>query len=245
MRALVTSGLDDVPALMDEYDYYEDVYFGKISEDNLAKITKIKGIYEYINKLNPPKQADSHIPYRFIAQQASIFSPDDENRDQKVFNRLVKYGMVKEKRVDSVMQKIRLASNWGDDNMARDEKFELQLSDLHRKAVQELIEAIRPFTGLPDSPDSAKDLQSKVFSIARANGIEPKEFFALLYRMFLNADRGPRIGNYLLDLGIDRATNMLKRYLMADQIYSTRYFFSFGNCVSTFRSYSAFFEWTE
>src|SRR3712207_7292968 len=45
-------GLDDVPALMDEYDYYEDVYFGKIKEDNLAKLTKTKGIYEYINKLD-------------------------------------------------------------------------------------------------------------------------------------------------------------------------------------------------
>jgi lysyl-tRNA synthetase, class I len=206
-------GLDDVPSLMDEYDYYEDVYFGKISEANLAKLTKIKGIYEYINKLNPPKRPNPHIPYRFIVQQGSIFPPDDENRDEKVFNRLLKYGMVKEKKSDSVMHKIRLASNWGYDNMARDEKFELRLSDLDRKAVQELIEAIRPFTGLPDSPDSAKDLQSRVFSIARANGIEPKEFFALLYRMFLNTDRGPRIGNYLLDLGIDRATNVLMGYL--------------------------------
>jgi lysyl-tRNA synthetase, class I len=206
-------GLDDVPALMDEYDYYEDVYFGKISEGNLAKLTKTKGIYEYINKLNPAKQADPHIPYRFLAQQASIFPPDDDNRDEKVFNRLLKYGMVKEKKIDSVMHKIRLASNWSYDIMPRDEKFEVRLSDLHRKAVQELIEAIRSFTGIPDSPDSAKDLQSKVFSIARANGIEPKEFFALLYRMFLNADRGPRIGNYLLDLGIDRATSLLKRYL--------------------------------
>jgi lysyl-tRNA synthetase class 1 len=208
-------GLDDVPALMDEYDYYEDVYFGKISEDNLAKLTKIKGIYEYINKLNPPKQPDTHIPYRFIAQQASIFPPDDGDRDEKVFNRLLKYGMIREKKSESIMHKIRLASNWGDDNMAKDEKFEIRLSDLHRKAVQELIEAIRPFTGLPDSPDNAKNLQSNVFSIARANGIEPKEFFALLYKMFLNTDRGPRIGNYLLDLGIERATHMLKRYLDA------------------------------
>jgi lysyl-tRNA synthetase, class I len=206
-------GLDDVPALMDEYDYYEDVYFGKISEDNPAKLTKIKGIYEYINKLNPPKQPDTHIPYRFIAQQASIFPPDNSDRDEKVFNRLIKYGMVREKKSERVMHKIRLASNWGDDNMEKDEKFEIRLSDLHRKAVQELIEAITPFAGLPDSPDNAKNLQSNVFSIARANGIEPREFFALLYRMFLNTDRGPRIGNYLLDLGIERATSLLKRYL--------------------------------
>ncbi len=207
-------GLDDVPALMDEYDYYEDVYFGKINEDNLAKLTKIKGIYEYINKLNPPKQPDTHIPYRFIAQQASIFPPNSIDRDEKVFNRLLKYGMVREKKSERLMHKIRLASDWGNDNnMAKDEKFEIRLSDLHRKAVQELIEAMRPFAGLPDSPDNAKNLQSNVFSIARANGIEPKEFFALLYRMFLNTDRGPRIGNYLLDLGIDRATSLLNRYL--------------------------------
>ena len=208
-------GLDDVPALMDEYDYYEDVYFGKVNEDNPAKLTKITGIYEYINKLHPPKQPELHIPYRFIAQQASIFPPDDDNRIEKVFNRLLKYGMVKGNRTEGIKHKIRLASNWGDDNNAKndDEKFEIQLSDVHRKAVQELIEAMRPYAGTPDSPDNAKRLQSNVFSIARANDIEPKEFFTLLYRMFLNAEKGPRIGNYLLDLGIDRAAALLDRYL--------------------------------
>jgi lysyl-tRNA synthetase class 1 len=206
-------GLDDVPSLMDEYDYYEDVYFGKVKEDNLAKLTKIKGIYEYVNRLNPPKQPDLHIPYRFIAQQASIFPADDNNRPEKVFSRLVKYGMVKGNSTERIMHKISLASNWGDDNNAKDEKFEIQLSDLHIKAVRELIEAIRPFADLPDTPDNAKSLQSTVFSIARANSIEPKEFFALLYRMFLNSEKGPRIGNYILDLGVGRAANMLMRYL--------------------------------
>jgi len=206
-------GLDDVPSLMDEYDYYEDVYFGNVKEDNLAKLTKIKGIYEYVNRLNPPTQPDLHIPYRFIAQQASIFPPDDENRPEKVFSRLVKYGMVKGNSTERIMDKIRLASNWGDDNDAKAEQVEIQLSDLHVKAVRELIEAIRPFTDLPDSPDNSKNLQSTVFSIARANNIEPKEFFALLYRMFLNSEKGPRIGNYILDLGAGRAADMLTKYL--------------------------------
>ncbi|HLG37826.1 MAG TPA: lysine--tRNA ligase [Nitrososphaera sp.] len=203
-------GLDDVPALMDEYDYYEDVYFGKIKEDNPAKLSKIKGIYEYVNKLAPPKQPDPHVLYRFIAQQASIFPQGDE-RDEKVFNRLAKYGMVKEK-TDGIIRKIRLASNWADDNK-QDEKFEVQLSGPQKKAVKELIGVVRPFAGMPDSGDNAKNLQAKVFDIARNSSIEPKEFFMLLYRMFLNADRGPRIGNYFLDLGIDRATAVLQRYL--------------------------------
>jgi len=203
-------GLDDVPALMDEYDYYEDVYFGKIKEDNPAKLNKTKGVYEYINKLDPPKQPGSHILYRFIAQQASLFPPGDE-RDEKVLNRLVKYGMIKDK-TDDIIRKIRLASNWADDNK-QDEKFEVQLSYSQKKALQELIEAVKPFVGLSDSGDNAKNLQSKVFEVARNNRMEPKEFFTLLYRMFLNADRGPRIGNYFLDLGIVRATDVLQRYL--------------------------------
>jgi lysyl-tRNA synthetase class 1 len=207
-------GLDDVPALMDEYDHYEDVYFGKIKEDNLAKVTKIKGIYEYINKLNPPREASPHVPYQFIVQQASIFPPNSD-RDEKVFNRLLKYGMVKEK-TDSIMRKVRLASNWADDNMAKDQKFQVLLSDSHLKAVRELIETINQFSGLSDTADNAKNLQSKVFDIAKANDIDTKEFFTLLYRMFLNADRGPRMGNYLLDLGIDRARSILERYLKAD-----------------------------
>ena len=207
-------GLDDVPALMDEYDHYEDVYFGKIKEDNLAKVTKIKGIYEYINKLNPPREPSPRVPYQFIVQQASIFPPNSD-RDEKVFNRLLKYGMVKEK-TDSIMRKVRLASNWADDNMAKDQKFHVLLSDSHLKAVKELIETINQFSGLSDTADNAKNLQSKVFDIARANDIDTKEFFTLLYRMFLNADRGPRMGNYLLDLGIDRARSILERYLKAD-----------------------------
>lgn len=205
-------GLDDVPALMDEYDYYEDIYFGKIKEDNPAKLTKTKGIYEYINKLNPPKQPSPHVLYRFIAQQASIFPKSDDDRLDKIFNRLVKYGMVKDK-TDGIMQKIKLASNWADDNAVQDERFEVQLTYVQRKAVLELVQAIRPFAGTPDTSENAKVLQSKVFDIARNNGMEPKEFFTLLYRMFLNAERGPRIGNYFLDLGIDRATGVLQRYL--------------------------------
>jgi lysyl-tRNA synthetase, class I len=205
-------GLDDVPALMDEYDYYEDIYFGKIKEDNPAKLTRTKGIYEYINKLDLPKQPSPHVLYRFIAQQASIFPKSDDERLDKIFNRLVKYGMVKDK-TDGIMQKIKLASNWADDNAVQDEKFEVQLTDAQRKAVLELVQAIRPFAGTPDTSENAKVLQSKVFDIARNNGMEPKEFFTLLYRMFLNAERGPRIGNYFLDLGIDRATGVLQRYL--------------------------------
>lgn len=204
-------GVDDVPALMDEYDYYEDVYFGKIKEENPAKLAKLKGIYEYIHKLAPPAKPAQHAIYRFLAQQASIY-PGDPDREEKVFARLVKYGMAKEKS-DDLMRRIELAASWADDNLATDEKFEVQLSDSQHRAVEQLLSIIDEFASMQETPDNAKALQSKVFDIARANGMEPKELFTLLYRMFLNAERGPRIGNYFLDLGTERVSAVLKRYL--------------------------------
>lgn len=204
-------GLDDVPILMKEYDDLEDIYFNKVKIDNQAKLAKDRGIYEYINKLQPPKQPSPHVSYQLVAQQAAIFPPDEDRYD-KIFGRLATYNIVKEK-TDEIMQKIKLASNWADDNMAQEEKFDIKLSDSQRKAALDLIEAIEPFANTQSTPDNAKELQSKVFDIARNNGMEPKELFTLLYRMFLNAERGPRIGNYFLDLGIDRAINVLQRYL--------------------------------
>ncbi len=203
-------GLDDVLPIMDEYDSIEDIYFGKVQEPNSAKLSKTKGLYEYIHKLNPPKSPSPHVAYRVMAQQASLF-PAEEDRQEKVLVRLTKYGMVKDKN-DAIIEKIRLASNWADD-MMQEERFDIQLTDVQKKAINELIETLKPFKGMQDAPDNAKNLQSKVFEIARGNGIEPKEFFILLYKMFLNAERGPRIGNYFLDLGIDKVISVLERYL--------------------------------
>ena len=205
-------GLDDVRSLMDEYDLLEDKYFGKIKEENAAKLVKERGLYEYINKLQPPAQPSPHMPYQLVVQQAAIFPPSDD-RLEKIFNRLVTYNLVKEKS-DAVIGRIKLAANWADDNVAQeDDKFEVSLSEAQKKAIAELLELVKPFAKMPSNPENAKELQSKVFDVARNNKIEPKEFFTILYRMFLNADRGPRIGNYFLDLGIDRVTHVLSKYL--------------------------------
>ncbi len=157
-------GLDDVPTLMSEYDEIEDVYFGKTAEDNPAKLVKTKGLYEYVHKLSPPGKPLPHISYRLIAQQAAVI-PAGDDRYEKIIGRLENYGIVKEK-TDAVRQKIILASNWSDDSGggSQDEKYDVQLSESQKKAVGELIEEVKPFSGLPNTPDNAKNLQSKVLT---------------------------------------------------------------------------------
>src|SRR3989454_3541375 len=163
-------GLDDVPILMKEYDDLEDIYFGKEKVDNPAKLVKDKGLYEYINELRPPKQPGAHISYQLISQQAAIFPSSEDDKYDKIFNRLVTYNIVKDK-TDEIIQKIKLASNWADDNMAREETFNIKLTDTQRKTISDLIEVIKPFAKKQSTPDKAKELQSKVFDVARNNNM--------------------------------------------------------------------------
>jgi len=206
-------GIDDIPTLMDEYDVYEDFFFGKLKESNASKLMKIKGIYEYINHLEPPQQPQPHMPYRLLVQQASLFSRDDD-RTSKVFTRLLKYGIVKEK-TERILQRIELASNWADDHFTLTaERADIEVDESQRKAMREILDAIRSFIGTEQDPETPKNLQSRVFEIARNNQIEPKEFFRLLYRILINSDRGPRIGNYVIDLGLERTCQILEKYLV-------------------------------
>ena len=204
-------GLDDVPTLMDEYDLYEDVYFGKIKEDNQAKLIKIRGVYEFVNHLKPPKKPTIHIPYRALVQQASLFS--DAYMIDKVCERLRKYGIIKDKTAD-ITRRIELASNWSKDFQSNEEKFEIEMNPNYKQAIAELIDVLKLFIGSEKKPEASKDLQSKIFGIARNNGMEPRELFILLYRMLINSDKGPKLGTYILDLGIEQTSTILQRYLV-------------------------------
>jgi lysyl-tRNA synthetase, class I len=204
--------IDDIPSLMDEYDFYEDVFFGNALEENQIKLAKIRGIYEYVNHLKPSSSPSKHVPYRLLVQQALLFSADAERID-RIYGRLAKYGIAAEK--NAIMtNKIRLASNWADDQgLQNDRRSELDLTQKDKDALRELIQALREFKGKENNNDSPKILQSRIFDISRRNEVGIKEFFTILYRILVGADRGPRIGNYVLDLGIDRTCDLVHAYL--------------------------------
>ncbi|MDQ3840192.1 MAG: lysine--tRNA ligase [Thermoproteota archaeon] len=195
-------GLEDIPTLMNEYDLYEDVYFGKVLEENKAKLAKLKGIYEYVNHLRPPPYPDIHIPFGLLVQYGLLFPV--EERVEKVYQRLAKYNLAKE-RTEGVIRRISLASKWIEDKMAEEPRRSgVQLAPKESRAIAQLANALRSYVGLEDRPDIPKILQSKIFETARNNDILPKDFFRLLYRILLNKDRGPKLGNYIVDLGVER-----------------------------------------
>lgn len=203
-----TIGVEDIPVLMDEYDACEDLFFGKKKEKNYERMLKIKGLYEYINHLQPPDENLEHVPYQLMAQQATLFTQD---RIRKIYERLLKYRLVS-KLTPELKIKLSCASNWADDYLTTDEKYDINLSESEVEAIIALKSRLQDIND-NNSSQSAQDIQNAIYQSARANAIEPIRFFELLYKMLINNTSGPRLGNYILDLGIIRTISILKSYL--------------------------------
>ena len=205
-------GIDDVPNLMDEYDFLEDVFFGDVNEENIAKRTKLRGIYEYIHQLKPPSIPSMHVPYRILAQQALLFR-EDEKLVNKVYDRLVKYRLVKNKS-ESLIMKIQLASNWANDYLLTTlVSANVNVSKAEQEALLELIHYLKNLKVIDEKGELAITIQSEIFSIAQKKGLQPKGFFKVLYKILINAEKGPRLGNYIADMGIKWAYEQLDNFL--------------------------------
>ena len=194
------SGFEDIPSLMNEYNELEDIYFGRIKVDNQAKLTKSKGLYEYVNLLNPPKQSSIHVNYRLLIELAKIFK---ENRGERVMKKLLDYGVIKNPEPE-IEKLIDLAGNFSDE-FDEQEKTQVDLDDDVKRALKILVDAL----GAEDEPE---DIQNTIYQIAKSNDVQPKDFFKILYQIILGTSRGPKIGPFILDIGRKQVAKTLSEY---------------------------------
>jgi lysyl-tRNA synthetase class 1 len=194
-------GFEDIPSLMAEYNELEDIYFGRIKVDNQAKLTKSKGLFEYVNLLNPPKESSIHVNYRLLVELSKIFK---EDRNQRVMKKLLDYGVIKQEHPE-IVKLIELAGNYSDE-FDEKEKAEIELDELAKKALKELTTAL-------DGEEEPEDIQNTIYQIAKVNDVQPKDFFKILYQIILGTSRGPKIGPFISDIGRKRVAKTLSEYL--------------------------------
>ena len=135
-------------------------------------------------------------------QLASVVRED--KRLDYVVNKLKSYGTIKEK-TDDLVAKIMLAGNWADD-FGKFEKVQVSVNEVEKKALTDLIEVIK-------KESDVQTIQTSIFEIARKNGLEPKQFFKLLYTILVGAEYGPRLGQYIIDVGKENVAETLTQYV--------------------------------
>ncbi len=193
-------GFEDIPALMDEYNELENIFFGKIKVDNEAKASKLKGLYEYTNLLNSPSP-DSYVSYRLLLELCNIFK---EKREERVMKKLIDYGVLKSPN-EQVKKQIEMAGNYADD-FGTAEKIDISLDDTTKKALKELAELLK-------AEKKPEDLQNTIYQVAKGNNIQPREFFKILYQIILSTNRGPKIGPFIEDIGKEKVSQTIMSYL--------------------------------
>ena len=196
-------GFEDVPALMDEYNELENIYFGKTKVDNEAKLVKSKGLYEYVNLLKPQENPSTHVSYRLLTELCKIFKDD---RLKRVGSKLIDYGTIKE--VNSHIENlIELAGNYSDDfKETKTPATKITVNDSSKIALKQLADLL-------SKNDKIEDLQNSIYSIAKENQVQPKDFFKILYQIILSKDRGPKIGPFIEDIGKKKVADIIYRYV--------------------------------
>jgi lysyl-tRNA synthetase class 1 len=190
--------VEDVPNYMDEFDALEDLYFGRVQEANALKLRKLRGLYEYVNRLAPPSSPDVHVPYRLLVQIATV--APEEKAVEFVTRKLLSYGSIKEV-TESLRRKITLAAVYAAGRHAP-ETVEVVLSPSEKDAVRELVEVL-------ERDPEPEAIQTSVFEAARRHGVQPSSFFKTLYLILIGAERGPRLGPYIKEVGPKKVAEAL------------------------------------
>jgi len=194
-------GFEDIPSLMDEYNELEKIFFNKIKIDNEAKLVKSKGLYEYVNLLNPPNQIPSQVSYRLLLELCKIFK---EDRVSRINKKLIDYHAIKDTNPE-IDKLIEMAGNFADEFDISDEVS----IDIDSKTKDALIQLI----SLLEKDEEIEDLQNAIYQIAKSGDVDPKEFFKVLYEIILSTTRGPKIGPFILDIGRKNVAQKIAKHV--------------------------------
>ena len=181
----------------------ENIYFVKTKIENDAKLVKSKGRYEYVNLLNTPKNSGVRISYGLLIELCKIFK---DNRLEHIASKLIDYGTIKETN-SNVEELIKLAGNYSDDfEETKIPATEFAIDDSAKDALRQLADIL-------SKDEKIEDLQNSIYSIAKENQVQPKDFFRILYQIILSTNRGPKIGPFIEDIGKKKVAESIKKYL--------------------------------
>ena len=199
-----TLDVSDIPAYMNELDSLEEVYFGK-KQVSKKEATHLKGLFEYCWVMKPPAKLSVHVPYNLLAFLAKMAPKDSP--DQFIAEKLQSYGYLqKNQQIDADLKKrIEYAFNWTLD-FEEIKETHVTLTDQEKRAIAELVEVL----GTTEEPDL---IQNGIFNAAKNNGVQPRDFFKVLYTILMGAPQGPRLGPYVLAMGKQNVVAALQRAL--------------------------------
>ena len=138
-------------------------------------------------------------------QSPNIPISPKEGIDDFLLDKLRSYRFLKKEQIidSNVRNRIQYALNWSQD-FTEIKETKINLDQNEKRAIFDLINNL-------DTEDDPDKIQNKIFTIAKKNNIKPRIFFRLLYSILMGTNYGPRLGPYVLAMGVPNVIEALKR----------------------------------
>jgi lysyl-tRNA synthetase class 1 len=193
-----------IPDIVDNFDRLERLYFGKEAPAGGEDPDFLRDLYELCVVGGTPEKAPARLPYRFSAYMVQL---EGLYGHQRMIKKSVEYmeklygRCLLGTELTDVKSRLTMAKNWVTSYAPQNLRFTISETAPsykpeakgERAFASSLIELLqRDF--------NETDLQNEIFNAARAEGLEVGKAFAVVYRIILGSERGPRLAPLLMAL---------------------------------------------
>ena len=197
----------DVFKVYEDYDQCERIHY-KQEEAAEKEYSKQKRIYELSQVDQPAKEFPFQPSLRHMMNVVQLYQGDLEKI--KAFYKEEIKTKEDEKKVETRAQ---CALNWLEKYAPDDFKFkvntkeevkQLELDEKEKTIIKELANSLKT------AKDDEKALHDSFYVIAEEAKAEPKDLFKAAYKVLINKERGPRLANFILTIGIKEVIELVE-----------------------------------
>ncbi|ELZ75154.1 lysine--tRNA ligase [Haloferax volcanii] len=190
--------------LVDDFDRFERAYFGEVDDESLTRFAE--RAYPFV--VDEVREDRIRLPYTFAAV---LGMTDDEDLRVKMARN---EGFFDEDTPDEVVEealgRVERARRWAE-KMDNQYNYRLQV-DLPEFDFDPAVEAaLDELADFVEENHDGEAIQGEIYETARRHDIEMGDFFAAGYRLFFDAEQGPRLGEFLGELERDFVVTRLRR----------------------------------
>ncbi|MCO8267489.1 lysine--tRNA ligase [Haloferax sp. AB510] len=190
--------------LVDDFDRFERAYFGEVDDESLTRFAE--RAYPFV--VDEVREDRIRLPYTFAAV---LGMTDDEDLRVKMARN---EGFFDEDTPDEVVEealdRVERARRWAEkmDNQYN-YRLQVELPEFDfEPAVEAALDDLADFVA---EGHDGEAIQGEIYETARRHDIEMGDFFAAGYRLFFDAEQGPRLGEFLGELERDFVVTRLRR----------------------------------
>jgi lysyl-tRNA synthetase class 1 len=196
----------DIPNMMDESDELEKVYYKVREVESERDKINFTRLFEQI-QIKPLSKKYSYVaPFSIFLEIVKILP--EENQLEFTINKLKEFGHLKDttkQGMERIQKRLQLAKNWYE-KYGKEKKIAFEVPSDVKPAIQGLISLI-------EREKDGEKIQKEIFLIAKKHGLQPPEFFKIIYQILLQAERGPRLGPYIVERGKGEVIEKLREVL--------------------------------